>query len=271
MHRLHSEETLSIRPHFDTPNLRLVVDSIIDGKTPARAWADDLAAPKTVLAWEGRCIYLVGDFEGAKVNKGLREIFSTEIQPEGQSRKLGFFKLYYSPDAWSLRLEEIFGSLSDNDVERRIYCSVRDSSARVAVPSPPLELRQIDAQLLQSDFAHIGLVRDEILGCWTSFETFLDQGFGFAMLDGTSVVCWCTAEYVSEGKCGIGIETIEAYQRRGIATVVTGEFVRHALASGVNPHWDCWASNTPSVRVAEKVGFADKHDYKIAIGTFGDG
>ena len=110
-----------------------------------------------------------------------------------------------------------------------------------------------------------------ILTLPTSAETFLDQGFGFTMLDGTSVVCWCTAEYVSEGKCGIGIETIEAYQGRGIATVVAGEFVRHALASGVNPHWDCWASNTPSVRVAEKVGFADMHDYKIAIGSFGDG
>ena len=214
MHRLHNEETLSIRPHFDTPNLRLVVDSIIDGKTPAIVWANDLAAPKTVLAWEGRCIYLVGDLEGTEVNKGLREIFSTEIQPEGQSRELGFFKLYYSPDAWSLRLEEIFGALLDNDVERRIYCSVRDSSARIAVPSPPLELRQIDAQLLQSDLAHIGLVRDEILGGWPSFETFLDQGFGFTMLDGASVVCWCTAEYVSEGKCGIGIETIEAYQEK---------------------------------------------------------
>ena len=92
MHRLHREETLSIRPHFDTPNLRLVVDSIIDGKTPASVWADDLAAPRTVLAWEGRCIYLVGDLEGAEVNKGLREVFSTEIQPEGQSRKLGFLQ-----------------------------------------------------------------------------------------------------------------------------------------------------------------------------------
>ena len=53
--------------------------------------------------------------------------------------------------------------------------------------------------------------------------------------------------------------------------MVAGEFVRHALASGVNPHWDCWTSNTPSVRVAEKVGFADMYDYKVAIGTFGDG
>lgn len=271
MHRLHSEEISSIRPHFDTPNLSLVVDSIIDGKTPASVWTDDLAAPRIVLAWEGRCIYLTGDLEDAEVNKGLREIFSTEIRPEGQSRELGFFKLYYSPDAWGLRLEEIFGALLDNDVERRIYCSVRDNSSRIAVPSPPLKLRQIDAQLIQSDFAHIGLVKDEILGGWPSFETFLDQGFGFTTLDGTSVVCWCTAEYVSAGRCGIGIETIEGYQRRGIATVVAREFVRHALASGMNPHWDCWASNTPSVRVAEKAGFADRHDYKIAIGSFGDG
>ena len=52
MHRLSSEETSAIRPHFDTPNLRLVVDSIIDGKTPARVWADNIAAPRTALAME---------------------------------------------------------------------------------------------------------------------------------------------------------------------------------------------------------------------------
>ncbi len=136
MHRLHSKETSSIRPHFDTPNLRLVADSIIDGKTPARVWADDPATPRTVLAWEGRCIYLAGDFEGVEANKELREVFLTEIRPEGQSRELGFFKLYYSPDAWSLRLEEIFGPLSRKNVERRIYCSFGTSHRELTSHRP---------------------------------------------------------------------------------------------------------------------------------------
>jgi RimJ/RimL family protein N-acetyltransferase len=74
---------------------------------------------------------------------------------------------------------------------------------------------------------------------------------------------------MSEGKCGIGIETVEEHQGKGFATAVAAEFVRHALALGFKPHWDCWANNLPSIRVAEKVGFEDAHDYKGAIGGFG--
>ena len=83
MQRLSSEQISSIRPHFDTPNLRLVVDSMISGRTPTRVWVDDNAVPRTVLTWEGRCIYLTGDLESAEANRGLRELFLAEILPEG--------------------------------------------------------------------------------------------------------------------------------------------------------------------------------------------
>ena len=165
----------------------------------------------------------------------------------------------FSARSWTMTWKDGFTALFGTVHRELPFHRLRWSSGRSTPNCSKVTLRTLAWSKMRS------------LGGWPSFETFLDRGFGFTMLDGTSVVCWCTAEYVSEGKCGIGIETIEAYQRRGIATVVTGEFVRHALASGVNPHWDCWASNTPSVRVAEKMGFADMHDYKIAIGTFGDG
>jgi len=31
-----------------------------------------------------------------------------------------------------------------------------------------------------------------------------EKGFGIATVVGARIVGWCTAEYVSEGKCGIG-------------------------------------------------------------------
>ena len=34
------------------------------------------------------------------------------------------------------------------------------------------------------------------------------------MLDGSRIAAWCTAEYVSRGMCGIGIETIESGKPR---------------------------------------------------------
>jgi RimJ/RimL family protein N-acetyltransferase len=84
------------------------------------------------------------------------------------------------------------------------------------------------------------------------------------------IVCWCTAEYVSCGWCGIGIETIQAYQRRGLATATATAFLAHCAAHGIQPHWDCWANNVPSVRVAEKVGFALVEEYEVHCGRIED-
>ncbi len=270
--RLEGAEITSIRLHFDTPDLRLVVDSMISGLTPARVWADDKATPRTVLAWEGRCCYIVGHFGNATINKALSKLFSTEIAREGRSGKLGFFKLSYSPNEWSRSAEEIFGQLKEKDVPRRIYCSVASCSFENYSPSLPrgLELRQIDVELLESGLAHVDSVKDDILGGWPSLDTFLERGFGITLLVESSVVSWCTAEYVSEDKCGMGIETIKEYEGRGFATIVASEFVRHSLTLGVRPYWDCWVSNKPSVRVAEKVGFTKAYDYKMAIGAFAD-
>jgi len=73
---------------------------------------------------------------------------------------------------------------------------------------------------------------------------------------------------LSPGRIGIGIETVEDCQGKGYATMAAREFVRHAARQGLRPHWDCWTSNTPSVRVAEKVGFTDAEDHRVATGAF---
>jgi hypothetical protein len=244
---------------------------MICGLTPARIWVDDKTTPRTAMAWDkNRSCYIAGDSENPQVNREFSEVFSDEIAQEGLSRKLGFFKLYYAPDKWSGRAEEVFGELKDRDVPRRIYCSIASNASENHRQSLPrgFKLRQIDAELLKSGLAHVDSVKNEILGGWPSLETFLERGYGFALLGESSVICWCTAEYVSEGKCGIGIETNKGYEGRGFATIVASEFVRYSLSLGVKPYWDCWLSNKGSIRVAEKVGFEKPYDYKVAIGTF---
>ena len=225
------------------------------------------------MAWDGgRSCYIAGDSENPQVNREFREIFSDEIAQEGRSKELGFFKLYYLPDEWRVRAEEIFGRFKERDVPRRVYWSITSGSSEDHRQSLPggLELRQIDAELLESGLVNVDSVKDEILGGWSSLETFLERGFGFTLLSESSVICWCTAEYVSEGKCGIGIETIEEYEGKGFATTVASEFVKHSLSLGVEPYWDCWLSNKASIRVAEKVGFEKAYGYNVAIGTFGN-
>jgi len=86
-------------------------------------------------------------------------------------------------------------------------------------------------------------------------ERFITQGFGYAAVVQERVICWCTAEYVSAQRCGIGIETVPEYERRGVATATAARFVADAIGRGLTPYWECRRENIGSIRVAEKLGF----------------
>src|SRR5436305_9796183 len=90
---------------------------------------------------------------------------------------------------------------------------------------------------------------------WPSDNRFYERGFGVLAIRADEMICWCTSEYVSASKCGIGIATAPAYQNLGVASVTASRCVEKAWGRGVQPHWECAASNRPSARVAEKVGF----------------
>ena len=102
---------------------------------------------------------------------------------------------------------------------------------------------------------------------WPSIERFVK--FGISLVTEGRIVCWCTSEYVSKGKCGIGIETLQEHRRRGLATIAASAFVEHCWARRIKSYWECDAENIASRRVAEKVGFTKELDYPIYYGKFG--
>ena len=130
----------------------------------------------------------------------------------------------------------------------------------LSVPPPALEdvrFLAIDADLLQrEDLRNLERVRAEVEWMWPSLDRYVERGFGCAALCGGAVVCWCTAEYVSADRCGIGIETLPAFQNKGVGTGAAACFVRACLDRGIIPHWECHRGNAASIRVAEKLGFS---------------
>ncbi|HEU5391962.1 MAG TPA: GNAT family N-acetyltransferase [Streptosporangiaceae bacterium] len=86
---------------------------------------------------------------------------------------------------------------------------------RLAVTSWPqripagYQVSAISEQFRQlSTLGNFGEVTAEIRSCWNSMADFRRAGFGFCAHDRATIVCWCTAEYVSGRQCGIGIETV---------------------------------------------------------------
>jgi hypothetical protein len=263
-HELCDDDYGRIRGLFTTPHLPLLADAVIAGNSPARIWVDDPGRPRTAFMWDkGHHGYLAGDAENAAFNAGLTAFLHGRL-----AQGLSFFEIDYASAAWEEAIPALFHKISPVKRDRLLYVLRRPATAgRDASLPPGFSLQRIDAALLSdTSLKNREAVAGEIGSCWNAIERFLERGFGCAVLCDEEIVCWCTAEYVSEGKCGIGIETVRPYQGRGLATLAASAFVEHAVARQITPHWDAWKDNLASLAVARKSGFEELLEYSVFFG-----
>ncbi len=260
-----------VRPLFKGLHLSLVIDAVAAGNSPGAIWVDDPAHPRSVFMWDkAHCYYLVGAAGDREFNAAIEKLIAERIAPAASARRVNVFKVYYSSEDWESKIEAIFGHASPAKMERVFYTldRLRMPDWRERVP-PGFCLDSINEQLLaRRELKNISVVTDEIESCWNSLHDFVRNGFGFCLREGDTIAGWCTAEYVSGNQCGIGIETVKEYGRRGFATLTACAFVDYCSTHHIAPHWDSWKANTPSVAVAEKVGFKKALKYAVYFGKF---
>lgn len=263
---LSNSDAHRIRRLFGAEHLMFVIEAMIAGHSPARIWVDD-QNPETALIWDGaHCVYVAG---AADKTGQWQEVFRRQIAPSGPS----LIKLYVDqPAAGEPTAGEPALRLPGYTLHRRARVLFRlDQPAKAIAPGPlpaGFTISEIAASFDElGALGNFDQVEAEIGCCWNSIEDFRRAGFGFCVHDGQSIACWCTAEYVSAGQCGIGIETIAAGRRRGFATAATQAFITHCAAHQITPHWDSWADNAPSIAVAERTGFRKIETYSIFVVT----
>ena len=271
MIRLERDEYRRVRPLAGQPHLNLALDAMAEGNSPALIWVDERARPSAAYVWDkAHCHFLVGDASTPAFTQAVRELVRQEVAPRMLAQGKTFLKVHYSSAVWEDRIGAMVETAELVRRERVFYALDHFDMPdwRGSVPSG-FSVRQIDAGLLGTDrLRGIEILRNEIQAGWYSVEDFLHTGFGYCLLRNNEIVTWCTAEYVSDGKCGIGIETAVEHMRRGFATITASAFVEHALGQGLTPHWDSWKMNLPSVAVAHKVGFRLISEYAVSTGRF---
>lgn len=244
------------------PHQQLVAKSVIAGNTSGCFWADNASRPDLVVLWDGgHHLYMAAEKTGPESARMLKTFLSKRVM----SRMTGSATSRCMISSASTQTEDLLRQvLPDAVPRRRIFLrSTAPPKTTQALRDNTLRLEWIDRHLLEADLCHVDDVRNEVRSMWGSVEAFLRGGVGYCVVDGPQIVCWCTAEYVSPCWCGIGIETIQPYQGRGLATATAAAFVEHCLAHGIIPHWDCWADNAPSVRVARKIGFKTVEEFTV--------
>jgi GNAT superfamily N-acetyltransferase len=232
-------------------------------------WVDDPAQPQTALMWDNAYIfYLAGRADNQAFNQQLGQLFTEQLAPSARERGIDGFKILYSSAAWENHVATVFPILTLTQYPRVVYTpgelKLPDWQSRLP---PGYQMRLIDRPMLtDTTLGNAPDLVEEIVGCWPSQARFLTNGFGFCLVGNHEIICRCTAEYVSNGKCGIGIATAEPYRQRGFASLTASAFIEYCLDRKIVPYWDAWQRNSASVATAEKIGLRKIQEYNVYIG-----
>ncbi|MBL7201886.1 MAG: GNAT family N-acetyltransferase [Anaerolineae bacterium] len=257
---------------YPGPQLEMVIASIAEGNTRAQLW---MAAPPggaaSALLWDqgNNVFYLSGDLGAQEVTNGLALLIREEIAGRARAGGLAHFKVHALSPSSGRPLHALFGCVLRK--VPKLFFALGEHEA-LSVPPPTLKdvrFLAIDADLLQREnLENLERVRAEVEWMWPSLERYVERGFGCAALCGEAVVSWCTAEYVSVGRCGMGIETVPVFRNKGVGTGAAARFAETCLDRGIIPHWECDRGNVASIRVAEKLGFAVVSESVFWSGAF---
>jgi hypothetical protein len=263
-----------IRPLVqNSRHLQFVVDSIIAGTSAVEIWVDDTSRPTSMYIWDGsNCHYVAGRSNNPVFNKLMGDHINKTVLPISLKKKYNYFKFEYSDKYWESIIENIINIENIGKNEHIFYELSKFILLdwKKTIPDDYVVIK-IDKSLIESKIEGVEGVIDEINKMWGMSENFLEKGFGFCAVhepkDGErSIQGWCTAEYVSKGKCGIGIETYERSQKQGLATAMTAAFVENSMKHKIRPYWDTSAENMISRKVAEKSGFEEIQKYSAYSG-----
>jgi len=251
----------------------MVLASVIDGNTEAQLWYTPQPDNNVVcFLWDkgNNVFYLSGQLVLPETIKDLASLINTYVKEKAIKEGLSYFNVKTLSSSLENSITDIFQNIPLHKINKLFY-TFRAQKV-MSIPNPRLEGIQyhpINADFLEEgQFENNHYVKSEIEWMWPSLERFREKGFGTAAVIDASIICWCTAEYVSKSKCGIGIEVIDEFQNKGIATATVAHFLEHCMNRNIVAHWECDKNNSGSVRVAEKVGFEKTEETVFWSGEF---
>lgn len=258
---LEPDTYASVHSLFESMACHLAVRTVLAGILPGRIYVDSPASPGSAILIPSNPhrVYVSGEPEPRLLADVIHQLFKESLAESYRC------VVYYGSDTWKPTLEHVLHKQEAGSGLRQFYC-LREPSSQVPSPLPEnITIGLIDDVILgDTTLGNRDLLLEEICSESPSLEHFFRQKFGFWAQDGHTLVGWCLAEYHYQGRYELGIETIEAYQRKGIATHLAEAVTKHAFAQRATEiGWHCWAANTPSVATALKLGFKKVLDYPV--------
>lgn len=244
--------------------------AVLQGAAPGEIWGDDPFRPASVLVNAGHRYYLAGAPDNADFNQSVRDLFLNEVYPRAQQAGTVEFGLYPAP-GWDAAVGVILAGKDPILAQRQQYRLRGGPPAgwREKIPAG-LWVEQVSAALLEEDgLGSLEDLREELVSECPTQEYFLQNRFGFCLRSQHELAGWCLSEYNCGSRCEIGIETVEKFQRRGVAKAAASALLEYAPSQGITEiGWDCYSTNQASAAAALSLGFELHSDYSFYFAWF---
>lgn len=96
---------------------------------------------------------------------------------------------------------------------------------------------------------------------WSSQEDFVNQGYGYVIMDKNKPACIWYTLCVVNNNCETDILTMPEYRGKGLATVAGRLLLKSFAEKGIKMDWDVFEDNIPSIKIGERFGYKPYFHY----------
>lgn len=265
---LYKDKFKNVFKIIDSKWDNIEIKSVLAGNNPGWVFVDSLVNPRTALVWSKgiRGFYFVGDPGNPEFNPYINKCIDDIIRNRAIESGLDCFEFSGDCIEWDGTLEKIFEHRGLEKSHQCVYKLNQNKweQHKNSTLDEKFTLRRVDNELLNdANIRNLEFITAEITKWWDTLEDYMNNTFGYCIIDNDIITSYCLTNFVFENTHTIGIETLEDYKRKGLARVTSEAFIFNCIITGLNPYWDCMYTNNASRSLVEKLEFYLDHVYSL--------
>ncbi|PWD98264.1 GNAT family N-acetyltransferase [Marinilabilia rubra] len=240
----------------------LFARSVIEKKISGKVFVDNDKNPKTfyIVHPYGMSL-LFGDPGNPEFNQNFLDY---SLNSKKQRNNPEWMQAY--PAEWNNVLSDLYKDhlINPSEFKRKTGNGIIELNTRVNFkfnPKKHHEYKEInlpkDCEIRKTDKNIYNEMRGSVIPSkfWDSEEDFINGGVGFSLYCNQNLAATAYSAFIHDNKLEIGIETIPEYRGYGYAQLTCSALIDFCLKNNFEPVWACRLENTPSFKLAEKLGF----------------
>lgn len=239
----------------------LFARSVVEHKVQGKVYVDNIENPKTfyVVHPYGMSL-LFGENENEDFNN---QMFDYCLNRKGDRKSFEWMQVF--PAKWENTLFELFGnklikaSGSEETSKENIELNTRVNFKFELDKYLEFKKSNITQNhtILRTDHDSFKAMQGSVIPSyfWNNADDFCENGVGFSLFYKGKLATTAYSSFIFDKELELGMETISEFRGKGFAQHACSALIDYCLQNDYEPVWACKLSNTPSYRLAQKLGF----------------